>query len=662
MSFAHATRPGGMRAAWEETRSTAHLHAPTQAPAIEAFLHKIDSGIYTATEVRECHCGSRELATLCRTERLGLPFASLLCEHCGLVHTSPRLAEKDLPAFYADDYYPICFGSAGTSQSESLTTTNYSPYQGFTIAQICRPFLPTKPDRPLEVVEIGCGCGLNLHQFASAMSDLDIPVHTVGVDYSPEHREEARRTFGVAEAHPDVHTLAQSKGQLRADILILSHVLEHFSDLPGWLDRLAELVRPGGLLYVEVPGIAHLTDTDVYLFSPDYYFHCSHLYCFSLSSLACHLAFHGFELLQGDEHIRAVFRRGTSPQLAGTAPTGNTDTIRATLDTLARPPYSLLGKALAAGRSGDTDAALQHATRALHIAPELCWTHALLVDVHLRRGNRETVIRHAEQALALNHPEPLPLIAQCALQYIALGYYDSAREQVAAYRARCPQWDMTPVQLEARLARIGGDPDRAVALARTVTSRHLYDPLLALEELRSLLDLRHTTAARCALITLEERFSDNLELQVEHLRLLLQENHMVKATALLETIIERSAPRTRWYLHTCALYLRDYKQHQLALRAVDRALTIVPDCVESARLRGGILATMGRHDEALETFRTLFDTALEPSKAPDLLLNMADVLRYAGRTQESRHTIDRFVELRPNDPAGPRALAKLETC
>jgi SAM-dependent methyltransferase len=51
----------------------------------------------------------------------------------------------------------------------------------------------------------------------------------------------------------DPVTLARHAGPPAFDALVLSHVLEHVVDLAGFLGDVRRVLRPGGLVYAEVP-------------------------------------------------------------------------------------------------------------------------------------------------------------------------------------------------------------------------------------------------------------------------------------------------------------------------------------------------------------------------------------------------------------------------
>jgi predicted Zn-dependent protease len=70
------------------------------------------------------------------------------------------------------------------------------------------------------------------------------------------------------------------------------------------------------------------------------------------------------------------------------------------------------------------------------------------------------------------------------------------------------------------------------------------------------------------------------------------------------------------------------------------------------QLKGGILARSGRTEEALDQFRAVLELA--PDRL-DVMVNICDALRYAGRLDEASRVLD---DLERADPGHPGLEAK----
>ncbi len=117
-------------------------------------------------------------------------------------------------------------------------------FRGRLVAQV---LADAPPDRPLDVVELGCGTGTNAIRLAAAGARV------TGVDADPEILERARRKAGAeAVEWRSGRVEDPGLGEASCDRVVLSLVLHHLPD-PAKLATLGEarrLLRPGGRIHV----------------------------------------------------------------------------------------------------------------------------------------------------------------------------------------------------------------------------------------------------------------------------------------------------------------------------------------------------------------------------------------------------------------------------
>lgn len=89
-------------------------------------------------------------------------------------------------------------------------------------------------------------------------------------------------------------------------------MFEHFPDLALAMEQIEKIVHEDSLIYIEVPGVVDLENKREYLFNYQIYCVLAHTYNFSLSTLSYVMSTCGFKLVEGDEYIRAVFKKGTA--------------------------------------------------------------------------------------------------------------------------------------------------------------------------------------------------------------------------------------------------------------------------------------------------------------------------------------------------------------
>ena len=290
--------------------------SPVQHRFRNSLLGKLNSGVYEYERAERCLCGSRTGVQLAKHDRFGIPVGTVMCTSCGLCRTDPRLATKDLPSFYNEIYHGLHQGVATPDPSTAL----FRNAQGEAIHSYLRDLLP--PGR-LSVAEVGCGTGIVLREFQAAASDRDVVV--VGCEYS-----EAFVAVG-REAGTDLRVGGPEVLQSSApfDLVIMSHVAEHFPDPVDALAGIRALGHPQTLYYVEVPGLLTIHRKPEYGYRLDRYLTLAHTYHFTLATLAATMARAGYVLLRGDEEVRSVFKAGTeAPTANASAATEITDYLR----------------------------------------------------------------------------------------------------------------------------------------------------------------------------------------------------------------------------------------------------------------------------------------------------------------------------------------------
>ena len=143
-------------------------------------------------------------------------------------------------------------------------------------------------DRPLTVLDVGCGTGLN----AGILRDMG---HTVvGVDLSPVAVEK----FSALGFEGHVCDIAEGMpfDANKFDMVYASEVIEHVSDTELFLAELARVLKPGGLLMLSTPNSAFWPFRLVGLmgWTVSEVQHPGHLRFFSKRSLTSAIAAAGF--------------------------------------------------------------------------------------------------------------------------------------------------------------------------------------------------------------------------------------------------------------------------------------------------------------------------------------------------------------------------------
>jgi ubiquinone/menaquinone biosynthesis C-methylase UbiE len=184
------------------------------------------------------------------------------CQQCGFVFADTAVTQSVYDAFYArmskyEDQQTATGGGDTPWDAERLQ---------YTATDLSR-FLQHKTAR---ILDIGCANG-GLLQALQRLGYAN--VH--GIDPAPACVRNAQAR-GLAVSTGSLFALPD--GLEAADCVILSHVLEHVQELRSALHRLPEILRPGGVLYVEVPDASRYTEL---LTAPFQDFNTEHINHFS---------------------------------------------------------------------------------------------------------------------------------------------------------------------------------------------------------------------------------------------------------------------------------------------------------------------------------------------------------------------------------------------
>lgn len=264
-----------------------------QRLAINNLFNLICDGSVRVEKVDKCFCGSTSFRLLSEFDRFGLPFGTHICKECGLISQTQKMAEKSLPIFYEKIYWPLI--NAGELYLTAEKSDEKIPYVLNHISTHLKS---------IKIFEIGCGSGSRITSLSNALKSKNINTEMYGCDYS-------EKALKLAEGK-GVITLTGGMEQLAkygvADVIILSHVFEHFSDLNVAMSYLRNLCSNETLIYIEVPGVLDLKNKSEYTFNYQYYCVLAHIHNFSLETLSMVLGKGGFTLIDGDEYVRAVFK------------------------------------------------------------------------------------------------------------------------------------------------------------------------------------------------------------------------------------------------------------------------------------------------------------------------------------------------------------------
>lgn len=269
----------------------------------ELLLNAIKNKTILLETISSCACGSNDLELIETKDRFGLAFNSLICNRCGLINTSPRIKEESLEYYYKNIYHYLTIGTESLENKKSI----FANKQGNKIFNLVKDYLEDKEE--LQVLEIGCGTGSVLVEFQNEADKHNIKTSIFGTEYNDECIEICTKNNINIISNNLENTLYS---ELKYDLIILSHVFEHFIDLGKNLKFISELLKENGILYIEVPGVQALHKNNYYKSNFIKYLTHAHIYNFSLDSLKTILNQNRFICLYGNENVESIFKKGSA--------------------------------------------------------------------------------------------------------------------------------------------------------------------------------------------------------------------------------------------------------------------------------------------------------------------------------------------------------------
>ncbi|KAA5821483.1 class I SAM-dependent methyltransferase [Algibacter amylolyticus] len=254
--------------------------------------NKVEIGNYHFEYISCPICNSNDKDLIGEKDRYGLFFSTNLCQKCGLVYTSPRMIQESYNSFYNLEYRKLYGGS------EEVSPTFFQFQKKF--GKRIYTFLSNHnllSKTPINVLEVGCGAGGILDHFR------DEGHFVKGIDLGEKYIN-----YGISKYNLDleVGSLKDITLEVKPDLIIYSHVLEHILDLNYELSLLKKHIKPETIVYIEVPGIKEIHKN--YNYDILKYFQNAHTFHFTLNSLTNLFNKHGFELIYGNQFVMSAFK------------------------------------------------------------------------------------------------------------------------------------------------------------------------------------------------------------------------------------------------------------------------------------------------------------------------------------------------------------------
>jgi len=258
----------------------------------QQVTEKVKKKTYKFEEINCLICNSSEKKLLGEKDRYGLYLSVNICCNCGLTYTSPRMTQTAYNEFYNTEYRKLYIGTENPKEDffEDQKKKGEHIFNYFKNHQLLNN--DTK-----YVLEVGCGAGGIIDYFR------DKGFQVKGIDLGEKYVNYGKSEHGL---DLETATLADISNKKKPDIIIYSHVLEHILDINKEIKLITQFLKKNTLVYIEVPSIKEIHKN--YESNILRYLQNAHTFHFTLESLVNLMSKHGFELVEGNQFVKSIFK------------------------------------------------------------------------------------------------------------------------------------------------------------------------------------------------------------------------------------------------------------------------------------------------------------------------------------------------------------------
>lgn len=264
------------------------------------------------TSSQPCNlCGGQDVAVIGNRSRTGKPLRSVICNACGLVWTDPL---PHNPRTYYEDDYRVEYKGTFTPKPKHILRAGK-------VALLRRGLLGNVLAEPKAILDVGTGGG----EFAYLLKSLG---HTVtGIEPNKGYAEFSIKEYGVNIKNGFIQDIELPEQSF--DLITIWHVLEHTENPSAVIEKLYALLKPEGVLVVEVPTIEATCQ------SPKSTFHEAHIFTFNRDTLRklgekAGFSEQDYQLSNDGANITLFFKKTqAAAPISQSAITGNANKIKA---------------------------------------------------------------------------------------------------------------------------------------------------------------------------------------------------------------------------------------------------------------------------------------------------------------------------------------------
>lgn len=225
-------------------------------------------------------------------DRFSVELPTVMCKSCGLIRALKYFKDEDVIDFYKNHYRPL-LASVAVTFRDNEKFFNKQIKEGEAVINLIEKFF--KIEENYKILDLGGGIGGILMNFKKYTKNLYL------ADYYDSYLDYAK-SKGINIIKGGLNEI-----DFKPDVIILSHVVEHWSDFHIEIENLIKLQKINKTInFIQFPGVDSLkSGRRQGDFLED--IHYPHVYYFSSYVFENIMNRYGFEKIYLDSHIRSIF-------------------------------------------------------------------------------------------------------------------------------------------------------------------------------------------------------------------------------------------------------------------------------------------------------------------------------------------------------------------
>ena len=244
---------------------------------------------------RKCLCSNGSGKKLFNLDRYNLITSVIMCYECGLVYANKVLSEQDIMNFYSSDSYRFFYNYLDGGKRNFEDNQISDKESLIEPLKLIKDFLP-KDKKNFKILDFGSG-------FAQLSRALNLNDNLICIDFSNKANEYLIN-LGIESYSGGIEIL--EKINIKFDLIILSHVVEHFYNFNEELKKILSYLKEDGVTYIEVPNLDAKYNLDQIQNAHNYYFTKNTL-LYYMSKLGLNCERHQEKVNQ--LHLGAIFKK-----------------------------------------------------------------------------------------------------------------------------------------------------------------------------------------------------------------------------------------------------------------------------------------------------------------------------------------------------------------